>query len=68
MRRKENDVFCGLLPLAGMGCMRHTAVPLVGHKIGMTGNLVRYGVEISQLVLDVICLQWEGEQKLAKKA
>jgi hypothetical protein len=64
MRRRENDVFCGLLPLAGMGRMRHT---VVGHKIGMTGKLVRYGVEISQLVLDMISLQWEGEQKLTKK-
>ena len=38
--------------------MGHSAVPLAGHKISMTGKLVWYGVEISQLALDVISFQW----------
>lgn len=47
--------------------MRHSAVPLAGHKISMTGKLVWYGVEISQLALDDQ-FSMEGEQKLAEKA
>jgi hypothetical protein len=53
--------------LPGMGRMRHTAVPLVGHKISMTGELVRYGVETSQLVLDVISFQWRESKSWLKR-
>jgi hypothetical protein len=40
---------------------------LVGHKISMTGKLVQYGVEISQLVLDVISLQRRKSKSWLKR-
>jgi hypothetical protein len=40
---------------------------LGGYKISITGKLVRYGVEISQPVLDVMSFQWRESKSWLKR-